>query len=459
MPARVVDGVVDRRLGDLVEHHPLHRHLRLQVLEEVPADGFALAVLVGREVELDGVLQRRPQVLDHLLAAFGQLVRRLEPVVDVDGETLRRQVGDVAHRGAHVVVVAEELRDRLGLRGRLDDDEGLGHRCLWLEDRAGFVKTQCAGTSPRSASRRPSTKPPSSSDPPSGEPTAHPSVCSLIARSVSLLSVSQPPTPSRSWGSVRSSQVRCGAMQTPSAELGWADDFDASWVAVGSPGTPGRVSRLDRGWSTVLVRWREARGRANAAGAQHRRRRRRRRLGGAVRRRRAGRARAAAASARSCGGRRSRAAGPRSHTLAANIDVVFLIHALGVAAQPAPPRARARAGVRQRRRPVVVLTKPDLVERPEPAAARVVERGASACRSLRRERHRRRRRRRAARLRGRQRGRWRCSGRAASASRRSSTRCSAASVAGARPAVREGDQRGRHTTVAAELVRCPARAG
>ncbi len=33
---RVVDGVVDGRLGDLVEHHPLHRHLRLEVLEEMP---------------------------------------------------------------------------------------------------------------------------------------------------------------------------------------------------------------------------------------------------------------------------------------------------------------------------------------------------------------------------------------------------------------------------------------
>ena len=56
---RVVDGVVDRRLGDLVEHHPLHRHLRLEVLEQVPADGLALAVLVRREVQLAGVLQRR----------------------------------------------------------------------------------------------------------------------------------------------------------------------------------------------------------------------------------------------------------------------------------------------------------------------------------------------------------------------------------------------------------------
>ena len=131
---RVVHGVIDRRRRDLVEHHPLDRHLRLQVLEEVPADGLALAVLVRREVQLGGVLEGRTQVLDHLLAALGELVRRLEPVVHVDGQALRREVGDVAHGGAHVVGVAEELGDGLGLRRRLDDDQWLGHRSLSLRD-------------------------------------------------------------------------------------------------------------------------------------------------------------------------------------------------------------------------------------------------------------------------------------------------------------------------------------
>ena len=34
--------------------------------------------------------------------------------------------------------------------------------------------------------------------------------------------------------------------------LGWDEHADAGWRAAGSPGRPGRVSRLDRGWSTVL---------------------------------------------------------------------------------------------------------------------------------------------------------------------------------------------------------------
>ena len=104
MPRGLSIGVIDRGLGDLVEHHPLDRHLRLQVLDQVPRDRLALAVFVGREVQLGGVFQRRPQVFDDRLAAVGQLVGGLEPVVDIDVQALAGQVGDVADRGAHVVV-------------------------------------------------------------------------------------------------------------------------------------------------------------------------------------------------------------------------------------------------------------------------------------------------------------------------------------------------------------------
>ena len=57
--ARIVDGMIDRGLGDLVEHHPLDGHLRLQILQQVPADRFALAILVRCEIQLAGVLMRR----------------------------------------------------------------------------------------------------------------------------------------------------------------------------------------------------------------------------------------------------------------------------------------------------------------------------------------------------------------------------------------------------------------
>ena len=113
--ARVLDGVVDRGSGDLVEHHPSHRDLGLQVLEEVPTDRLPLAVLIGGEIELAGLLEGGPQFTDHLAAALGQLVGRLEPVVDIDSEALGGEIGDVAHRGAHIELIPEEPGDGLRL--------------------------------------------------------------------------------------------------------------------------------------------------------------------------------------------------------------------------------------------------------------------------------------------------------------------------------------------------------
>ena len=60
----LLERALDRVAGDLVEHHPAHRHLRLQHLEQVPGDRLALAVLVGREQELVGVLELLLQLGD-----------------------------------------------------------------------------------------------------------------------------------------------------------------------------------------------------------------------------------------------------------------------------------------------------------------------------------------------------------------------------------------------------------
>ncbi|MEQ9163488.1 MAG: GTPase RsgA, partial [Ilumatobacter fluminis] len=38
----------------------------------------------------------------------------------------------------------------------------------------------------------------------------------------------------------------------PDRSLGWNDALDASWQSIGAPGVPGRVSRIDRGWSSVM---------------------------------------------------------------------------------------------------------------------------------------------------------------------------------------------------------------
>ena len=53
-------------------------------LEHVPADRLALAILVGREDELVGALQRRLQLGDDLLLVGGHDVAGVEVVVGVD---------------------------------------------------------------------------------------------------------------------------------------------------------------------------------------------------------------------------------------------------------------------------------------------------------------------------------------------------------------------------------------
>jgi hypothetical protein len=124
-----------------VEHHPLDGDRRLEGLQQVPGDGLALAVLIGGEVELVGLLQGRLQLRDLLALVRRYDVERLEAVVDVDpvpglGQPLvrrgdlvcvARQVADVTDRRLHGVARAEVAHDGLG--GRLDDDKALagGH--------------------------------------------------------------------------------------------------------------------------------------------------------------------------------------------------------------------------------------------------------------------------------------------------------------------------------------------
>ncbi len=148
--------------------------------------------------------------------------------------------------------------------------------------------------------------------------------------------------------------------------LGWDDDLAAAWRELGGTGHPGRVSRLDRGWSTVL---------SDAAP------RRVRNIGADV----------AVGDwvvpsgddervehvlpRRSAFVRRASFEGSRAiaHTLAANIDVVFLTHSFG--AEPKQRRLERELVLAfdSGAEPAVVLTKADLVADPEPARRELVE--------------------------------------------------------------------------------------
>lgn len=163
------------------------------------------------------------------------------------------------------------------------------------------------------------------------------------------------------WSLLRAAGYRSGVQ--PDRALGWNDELQMSWEGVGAPGRPGRVARIDRGWSTVQFT-------ADDAEAERVRNLTAdvaigdwvvptddlERIEYVIER-------------RSAFVRRASFEGDRfeADTLAANIDVVFLVHALG-----SPPNQRRLErelvlAFDSGAEPVVVLTKVDTVSDPTPA--------------------------------------------------------------------------------------------
>ena len=229
--------------------------------------------------------------------------------------------------------------------------------------------------------------------------------------------------------------------------LGWTDLAIERWRALGEPVASGRVSRLDRGWSTVLVHLDRPVLRMRNIGADVA-------VGDFVVVTPDGERVQEVLPRRSAFVRRASFEGNRAqaHTIAANIDVVMLVHAL-----TAPPNQRRLErelvlAFDSGATPVVVLTKHDLVDDAGAAVSALQEvapdvevlvasgisgEGVDALRAF-------------------------------AAGNRTIALLGASGVGKStlvnalvghgRQAVadvREGDQRGRHTTTAAELVRLP----
>ena len=227
--------------------------------------------------------------------------------------------------------------------------------------------------------------------------------------------------------------------------LGWDDSFESAWEDLGRPGVPGRVRRVDRGWSWLLT---------SDDGEEPRRVRNigadvavgdwvvpsddDERVEHVLPRRSAFVRRASFAGARA-----------ESHTLAANIDVVFLVHAL-----TSPPNERRLErelvlAYDSGAAPVVVLTKADLADDVE-RSVRAVEQvsfdlpvhavsgvtGAGVAALLDQAAGHR-----TVALLG-----------ASGVGKSTLVNCLVGRAVQRTQDVREGDQRGRHTTTAAELV-------
>jgi ribosome biogenesis GTPase len=155
----------------------------------------------------------------------------------------------------------------------------------------------------------------------------------------------------------------------PDIELGWNPALQSAWDAIGAPGAPGRVSRIDRGWSTVMRHARDAdpmRVRNLFVDVA---------IGDWVVASDDGERVDHILERTSAFIRRASFEGDRfeADTLAANIDVVFLVHALG-----SPPNQRRLErelvlAFDSGAQPVVLLTKIDVAGDPEHARRELAE--------------------------------------------------------------------------------------
>ena len=92
-----------------------------QDVGQMPADGFAFAVRVGRQQNAVGVLGLTFEFLDELFLAFDADVLGRIAVLHINAQLGSRQVPDMAHAGGDLVVIAQIFANGLRLCRRLHD--------------------------------------------------------------------------------------------------------------------------------------------------------------------------------------------------------------------------------------------------------------------------------------------------------------------------------------------------
>ena len=131
--ARMVDGFLHRMLRNLVKHDPVHRFGVQRILfpeqfDQVPGNGFALAIRVGREIQRVRLLQRTDDRIHVFFIALDDLVLHRETTVGIDGAFFGDEVANMAIRSHHLEIFSEIFADGLRLGWRFNDDQILGHR-------------------------------------------------------------------------------------------------------------------------------------------------------------------------------------------------------------------------------------------------------------------------------------------------------------------------------------------
>ena len=158
----MAEGLLDGALGHLVEDDAADLHVAqglaaVQLLGDVPGDGLALAVRVGRQIEPRGALEGLGDLLQPLVRPRVDRPDHGKAVVRQHRAVLGRQVAHMAIAGQDPVAVAQVLVDGFRLGRRFDDNDvhATGNT---PPDLAGDRPTGLSGAKPargtRAAARR-----------------------------------------------------------------------------------------------------------------------------------------------------------------------------------------------------------------------------------------------------------------------------------------------------------------
>ena len=90
---------------------------------QMPADGFALTVRVGREEDAVRVLGLALQLFDKLFLALDADVLGRIVMLDINSQLGSRQVTDMAHTGRYLVITAQIFTNGFRLGRRLHDHQ------------------------------------------------------------------------------------------------------------------------------------------------------------------------------------------------------------------------------------------------------------------------------------------------------------------------------------------------